>query len=154
MVANGVDLGGTNIKAATVYKDKIFAHTGFVIPFASTQRNHVFEKIIYSIEALLALVDDKPIGNGIGLTRMISMYRKSGIIISFAHMNYIHIPDIIKAIVSGAAAKADNFILKPAKETASRLFMPPFIEDFEIIYKSLSNRAALLEVGSLAFEEL
>jgi glucokinase len=47
-----------------------------------------------------------------------------------------------------------KFILDPAKETASKLLMPPFVEGFEIVYENLGNDAALLGAASLAFEEL
>jgi glucokinase len=84
----------------------------------------------------------------------INILRKTGEKLGFALVNYIHILDIRKIIVSGGVAKAGDFILKPATETATKLLMPPFVEDFEIIYESLGNDAALLGAASLAFEEL
>jgi glucokinase len=56
--------------------------------------------------------------------------------------------------VSGGVAKAGKWILEPAYETAAKYLMPPFLDDFEIIYESLGNEAALLGAASLAFEEL
>jgi glucokinase len=315
MVAIGIDLGGTNIKAALVDKEKGFVHTSSVPTHADMGKDHVFDRIADSVNDLLSLAKDKPIGIGMGLPGMVSMDRKTvksppnlpgwknenvydelkkrtgldsviendanlaalgsarygqgehfdsfimitlgtgvggGIIfenkiyrgttgmaaelghviidyhgplsnsntrggieaylgqrflsryaadairqntdnplyekfnrdfdklepidlyhaakagnelaitilrktgekLGFALVNYIHILDIRKIIVSGGVAKAGDFILKPAKETASRLLMPPFVEDFEIIYESLGNDAALLGAASLAFEEL
>jgi glucokinase len=84
----------------------------------------------------------------------INILKKTGEKLGFAIVNYIHILDIRKIVVSGGVAKAGDFILKPAKETATKLLMPPFVEDFEIIYESLGNDAALLGAASLAFEEL
>ncbi len=84
----------------------------------------------------------------------IQILRKTGEKLGYALVNYIHILDINKIIVSGGVAKAGEFILGPAKETASKLLMPPFVEGFEIIYENLGNDAALLGAASLAFEEL
>lgn len=84
----------------------------------------------------------------------IEILKKTGEKLGYALVNYIHILDINKIIVSGGVAKAGPFILNPAKETASKLLMPPFTEGFEIIYESLGNDAALLGAASLAFEEL
>lgn len=84
----------------------------------------------------------------------VEILRKSGEKLGYAIVNYIHVLDFRKVIVSGGVAKAGDFILQPARDTAKRLLMPPFTEDFEIIYESLGNDAALLGAASLAFEEL
>lgn len=89
-----------------------------------------------------------------GNTLAIDILRKSGEKLGYAIVNYIHILDIRKIIVSGGVAKAGKWILEPARETAAKYLMPPFLEDFEIIYESLGNEAALLGAASLAFEEL
>lgn len=83
----------------------------------------------------------------------IDILRQSGEKLGYAIVNYIHVLDIRKIIVSGGVAKAGKWLLDPARETASRLLMPPFLEDFEIIYESLGNEAALLGAASLAFQE-
>lgn len=84
----------------------------------------------------------------------IEILRKSGEKLGFAIVNYIHVLDFRKVIVSGGVAKAGDFILQPARDTAKRLLMSPFTENFEILYESLGNDAALLGAASLAFEEL
>jgi len=84
----------------------------------------------------------------------IEILKKSGEKLGFAIVNYIHILDIRKIVVSGGVAKAGKWILDPAKETAKKLLMPPFLDGFDIIYESLGNEAALLGAASLAFEEL
>lgn len=84
----------------------------------------------------------------------IEILRKTGEKLGYAIVNYIHILDIRKIVVSGGVAKAGKFILDPAKETAIKYLMPPFRENFDIIYESLGNDAALLGAASLAFEEL
>lgn len=89
-----------------------------------------------------------------GNSLAIEILRKTGEKLGYAIVNYIHVLDIRKVVVSGGVAKAGKYILDPAKETASKLLMPPFLEDFDIIYESLGNDAALLGAASLAFEEL
>jgi glucokinase len=84
----------------------------------------------------------------------LEILKKTGEKLGYAIVNYIHTLDIRKIIVSGGVAKAGKYILDPAKETAIRYLMPPFREDFDIIYESLGNDAALLGAASLAFEEL
>ncbi|MCC5941821.1 MAG: ROK family protein [Balneolaceae bacterium] len=84
----------------------------------------------------------------------IDILKKTGEKLGYAIVNYVHILDIKKIIVSGGVAKAGKFIFEPAKETASQLLMPPFLEGFDIIYETLGNKAALLGAASLAFEEL
>lgn len=84
----------------------------------------------------------------------IEILKKTGEKLGYAIVNYIHILDIRKIVVSGGVAKAGKFILDPAKKTAMRYLMPPFRENFDIIYESLGNDAALLGAASLAFEEL
>jgi glucokinase len=84
----------------------------------------------------------------------IDILRQAGEKLGYAIVNYIHILDIRKIVVSGGVAKAGHWILEPARKTAEKYLMPPFIEDFDIIYESLGNDAALLGAASLAFEEL
>lgn len=84
----------------------------------------------------------------------IDILKKAGEKLGYAIVNYVHILDIRKIVVSGGVAKAGNFLLKPAYDTAAKYLMPPFLDEFEIIYESLGNDAALLGAASLAFEEL
>lgn len=114
--------------------------------------NPLYEKFNRDFDKLepIDLYHAAKAGNELAIT----ILRKTGQKLGFALVNYIHILDIRKIIVSGGVAKAGDYILKPAKETASRLLMPPFLKDFEITYESLGNDAALLGAASLAFEEL
>lgn len=84
----------------------------------------------------------------------IDILKKTGEKLGYAIVNYIHVLDIRKIVVSGGVAKAGKWILDPARKTAKKYLMPPFLDDFEIIYESLGNEAALLGAASLAFEEL
>lgn len=84
----------------------------------------------------------------------IDILQKTGEKLGYAIVNYIHILDIRKVVVSGGVAKAGKWILDPAREAAEKYLMPPFLEGFEIVYEALGNEAALLGAASLAFEEL
>ncbi|CAN5189695.1 ROK family protein [soil metagenome] len=84
----------------------------------------------------------------------IEILRSTGQKLGYAIVNFIHVLDIRKIVVSGGVSKAGKWILEPAKKTAIEYLMPPFREDFDIIYESLGNEAAMLGAASLAFEEL
>jgi glucokinase len=89
-------------------------------------------------------------GNPIAIQVLHSAGEKLG----YAIVNYVHILDIRKIVISGGMAKAGHWILEPAKATALSRLMPPFHKDFEIIYESMGNDAALLGAASMAFEFL
>lgn len=84
----------------------------------------------------------------------IDILQKTGEKLGYAIVNYIHILDIRKVVVSGGVAKAGKWILDPARDAAEKYLMPPFLEGFEIVYEALGNEAAILGAASLAFEEL
>jgi glucokinase len=89
-------------------------------------------------------------GNSVAIQILQSAGEKLG----YAIVNYIHILDIRKIIVSGGVAKAGHWILEPAYKTALSRLMPPFHKDFEILYEPMGNDAALLGAASMAFEFL
>lgn len=78
--------------------------------------------------------------------------RNSGKMLGYAIVNYIHVLDIRKIIVSGGVSKAGHWILEPAYEAAKSRLLEPFRDGFEIIYEPLGNDAALLGAGSLPLE--
>lgn len=84
----------------------------------------------------------------------INILKKTGEKLGYAIVNYVHILDIRKIVVSGGVAKAGKWLLDPAKKTAEKLLMPPFLEQFEIVHEPLGNKAAILGAASLAFDEL
>lgn len=84
----------------------------------------------------------------------IQVLRSAGEKLGYAIVNYIHILDIRKIIVSGGMAKAGDWILESARVTALSRLMPPFHKDFEVIYEPMGNDAALLGAASMAFEFL
>ncbi|MEX0994615.1 MAG: ROK family protein [Balneolaceae bacterium] len=84
----------------------------------------------------------------------IDILQKTGEKLGYAIVNYIHVLDIRKIVVSGGVAGAGKWILDPARDTARSMLMPPFHDGFEILYEPLGNEAALYGASSLAFEKL
>lgn len=82
----------------------------------------------------------------------IEILMKSGQKLGYAIINYIHVLDIRKIVVSGGVSKAGDFILEPAKEIVHKYIMEPFKEDFELVHENLGNDCALLGAASLAFD--
>lgn len=80
--------------------------------------------------------------------------QKTGEKLGYAIVNYIHMMDIRKIVVSGGVAKAGRWLLDPARKTALKYLMPPFHDGFEIIYEPLGNDAAIYGAASLALEHL
>jgi glucokinase len=80
--------------------------------------------------------------------------KKTGEKLGYAIVNYIHMMDIRKIVVSGGVAKAGHWLIDPAKKMALKYLMPPFHDDFDIIYEPLGNDAALYGASSLALEHL
>jgi len=84
----------------------------------------------------------------------IDILRKAGEKLGYGIINYCHVLDIHKVVVSGGVAKAGDFILKPAEETAKAYMLPTFAAQLEIQYEPLGNDAAMLGSATLAFENL
>lgn len=84
----------------------------------------------------------------------IDILRDAGEKLGYAIVNYIHVLDIRKIIVSGGVAQAGDWILKPAREAALSRMLAPYRTDFEIIPETLGNDAALLGAASLPYEYL
>jgi glucokinase len=80
--------------------------------------------------------------------------KKTGEKLGYAIVNYIHMMDIRKIVVSGGVAKAGHWLIDPAKKMALEYLMPPFHDGFDIIYEPLGNDAALYGASSLALEHL
>lgn len=114
--------------------------------------NPLFEKFSADFEKLEPIHLFQEANNGNELA--VNILKKAGQKLGYAIVNYVHILDIRKIVVSGGVAKAGKWILDPAAETARKYMMPPFLDSFEIIYEDLGNMAAMLGAGSLAFEEL
>jgi glucokinase len=112
--------------------------------------NALFEQFKHAPDTLepvhLSMEADR--GNRIA----IDILKTAGERLGIAIVNYIHILDIRKVIISGGVSKAGDWILKPAKEMADNRLIHAFREDFEIIYESLGNHAAVLGAASLPYE--
>lgn len=89
-----------------------------------------------------------------GNSLAIEILARAGEKLGYGIINYCHVLDINKVVISGGVAKAGDFILKPAYNTAINSLLPTFTEGFELVYEPLGNDAAILGAASLAFEHL
>src|SRR5690625_8028613 len=76
MVAIGIDLGGTNIKAALIDRQNGFISTVSVPTNADLGKEYVFDRIAEVVAALVSHSKEQTIGIGMGLPGMVSMDRK------------------------------------------------------------------------------
>jgi glucokinase len=77
---------------------------------------------------------------------------KTGQRLGYAIINYTHMMDIRKYVLSGGVSKAGKWLFDPAKEIIRKHMMAPFQEDFELVYEDLGNDSSLLGAAGLAFE--
>lgn len=89
-----------------------------------------------------------------GNTLAVEILHKTGEKLGYALVNYIHVLDIRKVVISGGVANAGHWLTDPARETALTHLMPPFHHGFEILYEPLGNDAALYGASVLAREHL
>ena len=82
----------------------------------------------------------------------IEILAKSGQRLGYAIINYVHMMDIRKFVVSGGVSKAGSFLFEPAREIIQRHMMEPFKKGFELIPEDLGNDSALLGAAGLAFD--
>lgn len=82
------------------------------------------------------------------------LLQEAGQKLGFAIVNYIHVLDIRTIILSGGIAKAGNWIVQPALETARERLLPSHTDGLELIQEPLGNEAALLGAGALVFESV
>lgn len=82
----------------------------------------------------------------------IEILAKSGQRLGYAIINYVHMMDIRKFVVSGGVSKAGDFLFEPAKEIVRKHMMEPFKKGFELVYEDLGNDSALLGAAGLAFD--
>lgn len=76
----------------------------------------------------------------------------AGKVLGYAIINYAHILDINKFVLSGGVAKAGDLLFNPAREVINEQMMIPFRKDFELVYEDLGNDGALLGAAGLAFD--
>ncbi|MEO1021667.1 MAG: ROK family protein [Bacteroidota bacterium] len=84
----------------------------------------------------------------------IEILKKSGQRLGYGIINYVHMMDIRKIVLSGGVSKAGDWLFEPAKEIVHKHMMPPFLDGFEMIYEDLGNDSALLGAAGLAFDTL
>lgn len=82
----------------------------------------------------------------------VQILKEAGEKLGVAIVNYIHILDIRKIIVSGGVSRAGDLILAPAKEKAFELLLEPYKQGFELVIETIGNDAALLGAGCLPLE--
>lgn len=81
----------------------------------------------------------------------IEILMKTGQRLGYAIINYTHILDIRKYVLSGGVSKAGSWITDPAREIVRKHMMAPYQEDFELMVEDLGNDSALLGAAGLAF---
>ncbi len=82
----------------------------------------------------------------------IEILEKTGQRLGYAIINYMHILDIRKFVLSGGVSKAGKWLFEPAKEIVRKHVMPPFLDGFELVYEDLGNDSSLLGAAGLAFD--
>lgn len=82
----------------------------------------------------------------------VEILAKSGQRLGYAIINYVHMMDIRKFVVSGGVSKAGELLFEPAKDIVRKHMMEPFKEGFELVSEDLGNDSALLGAAGLAFD--
>lgn len=82
----------------------------------------------------------------------IEILRKSGERLGYAIINYTHMMDIRKYVLSGGVSRAGDWLFEPARDIIKKHMMLPFQEDLELVYEDLGNDSALLGAAGLAFD--
>ncbi|WP_409029246.1 ROK family protein [Gracilimonas sediminicola] len=111
--------------------------------------NELYEKFSNDFEKLepIDLTNAAKEGNELA----IEILAKSGQRLGYAIINYVHMMDIRKIVVSGGVSKAGDFLFEPARDIVRKHMMEPFKEGFELVYEDLGNDSALLGAAGLAF---
>ncbi|MGN8225315.1 ROK family protein [Gracilimonas sp. BCB1] len=112
--------------------------------------NELYEKFSNDFEKLepIDLTNAAKEGNELA----IEILAKSGQRLGYAVINYVHMMDIRKIVVSGGVSKAGDFLFEPARDIVRKHMMEPFKEGFELVYEDLGNDSALLGAAGLAFD--
>src|SRR5690625_1515870 len=75
MISIGIDLGGTNIKAALVHSERGILERVSMNTEAEAGKDHVFDRIRQAVDRLLQNASHKPIGIGMGTPGMVTLDR-------------------------------------------------------------------------------
>ncbi len=111
--------------------------------------NPLYKKFANSFEKLepVDLTNAAEEGNELA----VEILRKSGERLGYAIINYTHMMDIRKYVLSGGVSRAGDWLFEPAREIIKKHMMPPFQEGLELVYEDLGNDSALLGAAGLAF---
>lgn len=111
--------------------------------------NPLYKKFIYNFDKLepVDITNAAKEGNELA----VEILTKCGQKLGYALINYIHMLDIRKFVISGGVSKAGDFLFMPAKEIIKKHLMEPFLNGFELEHENLGNDCALLGAASLAF---
>ncbi|MGF1669077.1 MAG: ROK family protein, partial [Balneolaceae bacterium] len=77
MISIGIDLGGTNIKAALVHRKRGMLDSISIQTEAEKGKDHVYNRIAHAIDRLIKKNNVSPMGVGMGLPGMVSLDRQT-----------------------------------------------------------------------------
>ncbi len=141
----------------SVTRGTVEAYLGqrFLSRFASDMilqnpENPLYKKFSKSFEKLepIDLTNAAEEGNELA----IEILRKSGERLGYAIINYTHMMDIRKYVLSGGVSRAGDWLFEPARQIIKKHMMAPFQEGLELVYEDLGNDSALLGAAGLAFD--
>ncbi|RNC83881.1 MAG: ROK family protein [Balneola sp.] len=112
--------------------------------------NNLYRKFHNNFDKLepVDLTQEANLGNELA----IEILQKTGQRLGYAIINYTHILDIRKYVLSGGVSKAGKWLFDPAREVVKKHMMAPFQEGFELVYEDLGNDSSLLGAAGLAFD--
>ncbi|HCD50899.1 MAG TPA: ROK family protein [Balneolaceae bacterium] len=141
----------------SVTRGTIEAYLGqrFLSRFASDMimqhpENPLYKKFSKDFDKLEPVDLTQEANNGNQLA--IEILAKTGQRLGYAIINYTHMMDIRKFVLSGGVSKAGEWLFEPAREIVKKHMMVPFQDGFEIIYEDLGNDSSLLGAAGLAFD--
>lgn len=141
----------------SVTRGTIEAYVGqrFLSRFASDMisqhpENDLYKKFSRDFDKLepVDLTQEANLGNELA----IEILEKTGQRLGYAIINYTHMMDIRKYVLSGGVSKAGKWLFDPAREIVAKHMMAPFQEGFELVYEDLGNDSSLLGAAGLAFD--
>ncbi len=112
--------------------------------------NNLYKKFHNNFDKLepVDLTQEANLGNELA----IEILQKTGQRLGYAIINYTHILDIRKYVLSGGVSKAGKWLFEPAREIVQKHMMVPFQDGFELVYEDLGNDSSLLGAAGLAFD--
>ena len=141
----------------SVTRGTIEAYIGqrFLSRFASDMiiqnpENGLYKKFSRDFDKLepVDLTQEANLGNKLA----IEILQKTGQRLGYALINYTHMMDIRKYVLSGGVSKAGKWLFDPAGEIVQKHMMAPFQEGFELVYEDLGNDCSLLGAAGLVFD--